>query len=43
MEPLTAGAIALLTLLLDKTWDKTGAHKGDNQTGFGMICSPLIF
>jgi hypothetical protein len=24
MEPLTAGAIALLTLLLDKTWDKSG-------------------
>jgi hypothetical protein len=24
MEPITAGAIALLTLILDKTWDKTG-------------------
>jgi hypothetical protein len=22
MEPLTAGAIALVTLLLDKTWEK---------------------
>jgi hypothetical protein len=24
MEPLTAGAIALVTLLLDKTWEKAG-------------------
>ena len=33
MEPLTAGAIALITLLLDKTWDKAGEKVVDTVWG----------